>query len=60
MKTFAVRTLMVALALTICLVPAAWAADTSSDEPPYADLGGASVRADLAGAPCGCATLGQR
>lgn len=39
MKTFAARTLMVALALAICLAPAAWAADTNSDAPSYADLG---------------------
>ncbi|TRZ99930.1 MAG: hypothetical protein D4R81_08470 [Nitrospiraceae bacterium] len=39
MKIFAVQTLMVALALTVCLAPTAQAADTSGDEHPYADFG---------------------
>lgn len=56
MKTFAVRTLMVALALTICLAPAAWAADTNSDEHPYADLG-IGVASVLCSIPYGAAKI---
>ena len=56
MKTFAVRMLMAALALTICLAPTAWAADTSSDEPPYADIG-IGVASVLCSIPYGAAKI---
>ena len=56
MKTIAVRTVAVLVAVAVCLSPVAWAAEKSNGENPAADLG-VGVASFLCSVPYGAAKV---
>lgn len=56
MKTIAIRTVAVLVALSLCLAPVAWAAEKSNGENPAADMG-IGVASFLCSIPYGAAKV---
>jgi len=56
MKTIAIRTVAVLVALSVCLSPVAWAAETSNSENPASDIG-FGVASFLCSVPYGAAKV---
>lgn len=56
MRTIAIRTVVVLVALSVCLAPVAWAAEKSNNENPAADVG-LGVASFLCSVPYGAAKV---
>ncbi|MDO8547963.1 MAG: hypothetical protein Q7R68_11490 [Nitrospirales bacterium] len=56
MKTIAIRTVVVLVALSVCLAPVAWAAEKSNNENPASDIG-LGVASFLCSVPYGAAKV---
>lgn len=56
MKTIAIRTVVVLVALSVCLAPVAWAAEKTNNENPASDIG-LGVASFLCSVPYGAAKV---
>ena len=56
MKTIAIRTIVVLMALSVCVAPVAWAAEKNNGENPAADIG-LGVASFLCSVPYGAAKV---